>query len=205
MRKKRASKILMGLVLLSMVMFSSLKYIEIRIKSDPVKPNNISTNTVLDAESVIIPTVAESPAANNETVISETEKALTPEIAQPVVATPEPVSADVLKALAWLGTQSLEEYKLTYPAKDNAYYYFSRILKMDPGNQEAIRGILEISDRYAVQAEQALAKNENEKMLTYIEYGLRINPQNESLQALKSLAGSQDTSLLGTIKSLFSN
>ena len=110
-----------------------------------------------------------------------------------------------MKALAWLGAQSLEEYKLTYPAKDNAYYYFSRMLKMDPGNQEAIRGILEISDRYAVQAEQALAKNENEKMLTYIEYGLRINPQNESLQALKSLAGSQDTSLLGAIKSLFSN
>jgi len=79
------------------------------------------------------------------------------------------------------------------------------MLKMDPGNQEAIRGILEISDRYAVQAEQALAKNENEKMLTYIEYGLRINPQNESLRALKLLAGSQDTSLLGAIKSLFSN
>lgn len=204
-RKKRASKILMGLVLLSIVMFSSLKYIEIRIKSDPVKPNNISTNTVLDGETAIIPIVAESPATNNETVVSETEKAPKPEVAQPVVVTPEPVSADVLKALAWLGTQSLEEYKLTYPAKDNAYYYFSRMLKMDPGNQEAIRGILEISDRYAVQAEQALAKNENEKMLTYIEYGLRINPQNESLRALKLLAGSQDTSLLGAIKSLFSN
>ena len=65
-----------------------------------MKPNNISTNTVLDAETVIIPTVAEPPAANNETVISETGNAPKPEVAQPVVVTPQPVSADVLKALA---------------------------------------------------------------------------------------------------------
>ncbi len=204
-RKKRANKILMGLVLLSMVMFSSLKYIEIRIKSDPVKPNNISTNTVLDASPVIIPIAAKSPATNNETIITETVDESSPVATPPAPVTPEPVSADVMKALAWLGKQSLEEYKLTYPAKDNAYYYFSRMLEMQPGNQEAIRGILEIADRYALQAEQALAKNEHEKMLTYIEYGLRINPKNESLQTLKSLAASQDTSMLGTIKSLFSN
>ena len=108
-----------------------------------------------------------------------------------------------MQALAWLGKQSLEEYKLTYPAKDNAYYYFNRLLELDPGNQDAVNGILEIADRYALQAEQALAKNDLEKMKTYIEYGLRINPKNESLIALKNLAGSQDTSLLGTIKSLF--
>ena len=218
-RKKRANKILMGLILLSLVMFSSLKYIEIRIKSDPAKPNRISTNTVLDSEPVKIPLVGEAvtppqvtqtnpgqetgvttePAAET---LPQTSPQPTPVVdAKPV--TPEPVSADVLKALAWLGKQSLEEYKLTYPAKDNAYYYFTRMLEMDPGNQDAIRGILEIADRYAMQAEQALARNQHEQMLTYIEYGLRINPNNESLKALKQLAGSQDTSFLGTIKSLF--
>ena len=217
-RKKRANKILMGLILLSLVMFSSLKYIEIRIKSDPAKPNRISTNTVLDKEPVKIPLVNQpatpiEPQANpaQETTATtgsgtETMPQASPEPAPVVEAkpvTPEPVSADVLKALAWLGKQSLEEYKLTYPAKDNAYYYFTRMLEMDPGNQEAIKGILEIADRYAMQAEQALARNQQEQMLTYIEYGLRINPNNESLKALKQLAGSQDTSFLGTIKSLF--
>jgi hypothetical protein len=209
LRKKRASKILTALLLVGLVMFSSLKYIEIRIKSEPNKNSQSSTSTVLSAEPVIIPTVVATPVVETTTqgVVTSTDAAATktePEAPTPAPVKPEPVSADVMKALAWLGKQSLEEYKLTYPPKDNAYYYFTRMLELDPGNMQAVKGILEISDRYAQQAEQALAKNQQEKMTTYIEYGLRINPQNESLLALKSLAGSQDTSLLGTIKSLFS-
>ncbi len=219
LRKKRANKILMGLVLLGMIMFSSLKYIEIRIKSDAPVPNRISTNTTLDAAPVMIPastpttTPAPTPAVENQagpvdagSTGSEpaTEVATTTPQPRPAPPpAPEPVSEEVMQALAWLGKQSLEEYKLTYPAKDNAYYYFTRLLELDPGNQDAVNGILEIADRYALQAEQALAKNDMEKMKTYIEYGLRINPKNESLIALKNLAGSQDTSLFGTIKSLF--
>ncbi len=183
-RKKRSSKILMGLLLLGMIMFSSLKYIEIKIKSEPNKSVQSSTKSVLDSPPLVLPTAPTTV----ETIPA---------------ATPEPVSADVLNALAWLGKQSLEEYKLSYPAKDNAYYYFSRMLELVPGNREGIKGILEISDRYAQQAEQALARNEHEKMLTYIEYGLKINPQNESLLTLQSLAGTGDTSLLGALKSLF--
>jgi serine/threonine-protein kinase PpkA len=211
LRKKRASKILTGLMLLGLVMFSSLKYVEISIKDD-TKKNNISTNSVLTAKTVVIPEttnpvpaeVADSddPEANGQTV----QATPTPEAPPPLetITKPEPVTADVMNALAWLGKQSLEEYKLTFPPKDNAYYYFSRMLELQPGNKKAISGILAISDRYYQQAEQALATNQQEKMLTYIEYGLKINPRNESLIALKSLARSQDTSLLGTIKSLFS-
>lgn len=218
-RKKRANKILMGLILLAMVMFSSLKYIEIRIKTDPLTSNKISTNTTLDTAPVTVATAA-AAQANPATPVTPAEKGTEPGDAQtggssstasrPVTMAaaapePEPVSQDVMNALIWLGKQSLEEYKLTYPAKDNAYYYFTRLLELDPGNKDAISGILEIADRYAVQAEQALARNDFQKMQTYIEYGLRINPQNESLLALKKLASSRDTSLLGTIKSLFSD
>ncbi len=219
LRKQRASKILMGLVLLALVMFSSLKYIEISIKGDPVKNRQTSTNTVLSAETVVIPNTTAVPTetaavpADNLPSVEEpgqtsTDAVVMPEPTTPVVATvitPEPVTADVINALAWLGKQSLEERKLTYPPKDNAYYYFSRMLELDPGNKKAISGILAIADGYAQQAEQALAANQMEKMMTYIEYGLKINPRNESLLALKSLARSQDSSLLGTIKSFFSN
>jgi serine/threonine protein kinase len=215
LRKKRASKILMGLVLLGLVMFSSLKYVEISIKDDTRKPRQTSTNTVLKAETVIIsetaaPAVpAASEVATPASVVTTPDEAIvatpapvviTPE---PIIATPEPITADVMNALAWLGKQSLEEYKLTYPPKDNAYYYFSRMLELDPGNKKAIMGILAIADGYAQQAEQALAANQQEKMMTYIEYGLKINPRNESLLALKNLARSQDTSFVATIKSLF--
>jgi serine/threonine-protein kinase PpkA len=209
-RKQRASKILMGLVLLALVMFSSLKYIEISIKSD-TKKNKISTNTVLSAETVVIPETTIIETADTATAgdLDESNQAGLSVASETVeieaTPAPEPVTADVLNALAWLGKQSLEEYKLTYPPKDNAYYYYSRMLELDPGNKNAIRGILNIADRYAQQAEQALAANQQEKMITYIEYGLKINPRNESLLALKSLAHSQDTSMLATIKKLFSN
>jgi serine/threonine-protein kinase PpkA len=213
LRKKRASKILMGLMLLALVMFSSLKYIEISIKSDTKKNRQTSTNTVLSEDTVVIPAATteaaalaavptDSPAVDTGTVDKVTTETPVP-IAAETPATPEPVTADVMNALAWLGKQSLEEYKLTYPPKDNAYYYFSRMLELDPGNKSAIKGILSIADGYAVQAEQALAANQQEKMITYIEYGLKINPRNESLLALKDLVRSQDTSFLGTIKSLF--
>jgi serine/threonine protein kinase len=204
LRKKRASKILMGLILLALVMFSSLKYVEISIKDDTRKPQQTSTNTVLDTKTVVIPETATPAATAPQPAVDDSELANTVEKpTAPVVITPEPITADVINALAWLGKQSLEEYKLTYPPKDNAYYYFSRMLELDPGNKKAIIGILAIADGYAQQAEQALAANQQEKMMTYIEYGLKINPRNESLIALKNLARSQDTSFLGTIKSLF--
>lgn len=211
LRKQRASKILMGLVLLGLIMFSSLKYVEISIKGEP-KKNKISTSSVLTEKTVVIPEttnpVATEASADDDPEASSQTVQTTPvtETSPPVTAipAPEPVTADVMNALAWLGKQSLEEYKLTYPPKDNAYYYYSRMLELEPGNKKAISGILAISDRYAQQAEQALAANQQEKMLTYIDYGLKINPGNESLLTLKNLARSQDTSLLGTIKSLFS-
>ena len=67
-----------------------------------------------------------------------------------------------------------------------------------------MEGILKIADRYAILAEQAVAKNEWKKATAYVDLGLRINPKNSSLLALKELLQKQDTSLWGAFKSLFS-
>ena len=192
---KRAKQILVGLLLLGLVMFSSLKYVEIKIKDDsPIKTNKITTNTVLDKNPVVIPTTNTQVEVTPQT--GSANQATTP-------VKSEPAPEQVIKALLWLGKQSLEEYKLTYPPRDNAYYYFNRLLELQPGNEIAISGIYEISDRYSILAEQSLAKNEFEKMTTYVDIGLRINPNNEALLALKNFAANQDNSLLATIKSLF--
>jgi hypothetical protein len=45
----------------------------------------------------------------------------------------------VVDALTWLGTHSLNEYRLTAPPKDNAFYYFTRLGQLDPGNEAARR------------------------------------------------------------------
>jgi len=93
---------------------------------------------------------------------------------------------------------------LTYPPEDNAYYYFSRLLEIEPSNPEGVKGIKEIADRYAYLAEQAMLNNENEKASAFVDIGLRIDSQNEALLTLKDFAKSQDNSLLATLKKIFS-
>jgi tRNA A-37 threonylcarbamoyl transferase component Bud32 len=188
-RDLRNKQILGGLLLLGLVMFSSLKYVEVRIKGAPVRVQEVSTQTALDAD--MAPPVA-TPAASAPATAA----------AAPA-AEPAPGEEEVRRALAWLGRQSLEEYKLTYPPKDNAYYYFSRLLELEPGNPVAIQGMLEISERYLILAEQAMARNEPEKAAAYVDIGLRINPGNTGLRAMKELVASTNTSLLATIKGLF--
>lgn len=210
-RDLRNKQILGGLLLLGLVMFSSLKYVEVRIKGPPVRVQEVSTQSALDADFAPPPVAAPVAAAQAPAVAAPSAEpgsnASAP--AQPVPVTsapagqPAPAEDEVRRALAWLGRQSLEEYKLTYPPKDNAYYYFSRLLELDPGDPVAIQGILEISERYLILAEQAMARNEPEKAAAYVDIGLRINPGNTGLQAMKELVSSGDTSLLATIKGLF--
>lgn len=203
LRAKRERKVLLGLILFGMVMFSSLQYVEIRIKGSPAQTAQASTDTVLDTKPIDI-TAAVSPPAALETIIPDHPVPDQPQAADPVTAAQPPVTEEVTRALTFLGKQCLEEYKLTYPPKDNAYYYFSRLLEIKPGDQEAVKGILEIADRYSFLAEQAMLNSEYEKSSAYIDIGLRINPNNEALLSLKNFVQSQDASLWNTFKSLFS-
>ena len=177
-RNKRNFIILMVLLALSSVFFIALQFIDIRLKQAAVN---------MDAVSL-------------ETTVSETFSMTPAKAAEDT----EPVSEDVINALIWLGTQSLEEYKLTYPPKDNAYYYFSRLLEINPQSEIARRGILEIADRYALLAEKTLAANDHNKTQAYIDIGLKINPRNETLLSLKQLSEeTRQTSLLELVKGFF--
>jgi serine/threonine protein kinase len=223
-RERRAKKVLAGVILLGLIMFSSLKYVEIRLKEPTVRLDRVPTSTVLnDGTTPIValdpaqtgtPAAPQEPEAPAEQQDQESAAAGGPEAGDPQPdPAPEPLPvaqkqgpppAEVVEALLWLGRQSLEEYKLTYPPKDNAYYYYQRLLQLDPGNHAAVRGMLEIAERYAVLAEQALARNEVQKAATYIDIGLRINPDNHALNSLRNLVDTHSTSLLSTIKGLFS-
>ena len=199
LRAKRSKQILFGVTLLSLILFSSLKYVEIRLKDSTVNTRNVSTDTVLtDAPINLGP-----PAANNPVtppgVVSENSSSVTP----PSTGAPQVANEEVVKALHFLGQQCLDEFKLTYPPRDNAYYYFSRLLELQPGNQDAVNGILEIANRYSILAEQSMINNELEKTQAYVDLGLKINPNNEALLAMKTFVRTQDNSLLNTLKSLF--
>ncbi len=204
--KKKSSVILISLLILSAIFFFGLQFVEIKLKSSDVRMDQISTNSVLPS---VTPTTANLAEQTIETIqttpqtAAETESEQITEETQTSQINLPPVSDQVTRALAWLGKQSLDEFKLTYPPKDNAYYYFSRLLELQPDNRSAYEGILSIAERYVILAERSLANNEIEKTRTYIEIGLQINPGNEGLLSLQSLLTNQKTGFMQTIKSFF--
>jgi len=184
-KKKKVSVVLIVLLILSAGFFFSLQYIDIRLK-DPGRAIREEPVAARDSFTATVPA-------------SETAGA-------PGTPPAEEASEDVINALLWLGKNSLEEYRLTYPPKDNAYYYYSRLLEISPNNRNAAQGILEIADRYAILAERSLAENDIAKAETYINIGLKINPQNKTLLSLEKLnqdIGNQSQSLPDRLKSLF--
>lgn len=191
--------ILITLLVLSSIFFFGLQFVDIRLKSANVRIDQVSTNTVLapTAKTASTSNLAEQTLETIQTSPREESQTLD------VQKKTEPVSEEVTSALAWLGKQSLDEYKLTYPEKDNAYYYFSRLLELQPDNRAAYEGILSIAERYAILAERSLANNEIDKTQTYVNIGLQINPQNQALLSLNVLLSTQKTSFWQTLKSFF--
>lgn len=181
--KKLNSTLLVALSIAILINIG-LKVVEMKIKGPAHKDSNITTQSTL-----LEPGEA---AANENTTPAEEEPAMQ-------------ASPAVKKALLWLGRQSLDDFRLTYPPKDNAHYYFRKLLEIDPGNENAQTGMLMIAERYAILADQSLAKNDYEKSRAYINIGLQIDPGNDSLQSLRSLIDElEQQSLWATIKSIFS-
>ncbi|MBL1141967.1 MAG: serine/threonine protein kinase [Proteobacteria bacterium] len=206
---KKSNIVLISLLILSAIFFFGLQFVEIRLKSSEARIDKATTasalpTTMISTTSNIAQQTLET--VNNKPITEENENPPVSEESDIVEKPAEPAapaSEQVTRALAWLGKQSLDEFKLTYPPKDNAYYYFSRLLELEPDNRAAYEGILAIAERYVILAERSLANNELEKTRTYIEIGLQIDPGNEALLSLQNLLSNQKTGFWQTLKSFF--
>lgn len=108
----------------------------------------------------------------------------------------EPDSGQVKGALIWLAEKSLEEFRLTSPAGDNAYYYYSRLAQLEPGSDIAARGLLKVAERFALLAERELATGDGTQAQRYIAIGLQIDPNNRALLSLQELAATERGNLV---------
>ena len=186
--KKNLNPILMILLIIAFSVNIILHFVEksIAITPKPIVPTmqtNIPSNT---------------DALKRQAGIMETGPGSENTLAQ------ESASPAVRGALIWLGKQCLEEFKLTYPSKDNAYYYFSKLLEVEPDNAEAQQGIKMIAERYAILAEKSMAENDYQKSLTYISIGLQIDPNNDSLHSIRRfIEDSNDPTVLDALKDIF--
>ncbi|MBW2659251.1 MAG: serine/threonine protein kinase [Deltaproteobacteria bacterium] len=81
--------------------------------------------------------------------------------------------------------RSLSRNRLTTPANDSAFLYFSEIKKLDPGSRVAKEGLTSIADRYLLFADSAYRQFEYEKSRVFVEKGLRVAPGHGELKLMK--------------------
>ena len=98
-------------------------------------------------------------------------------------------------ALEWLAQNSLREGRLTSPPADNAYYYFSRLLAINPANESAERGFASIAEQYVVLAEQSFSRGEYRQARIYIALGRQIDPANKGLAALETFIDTRERTI----------
>ena len=80
------------------------------------------------------------------------------------------------------------EYRLVAPPKDNAFYYYSRLLQLNPEDVQAQQGMRKIAALCAVLADRAIAESDNAKARSFISLGLEVDPNNAALKSLNDLA-----------------
>ncbi len=135
------------------------------------------------------------PAREADPVIAPSQRSQTGKAADPLPVKPVPVKKvnvapplskeEKIAKLLDHGWRSLRQDRLMVPKDNNAYHYFQRVRKLDPGNSDARSGIDEIVGRYTKLATDALDENDKKKAEQYVARGLSISPNNKGLMALR--------------------
>jgi serine/threonine-protein kinase PpkA len=177
-KRKWRTTVLGACLVVLVIAFASLQvYIE------SLKPSNIVKQRVSESE---ISQPLDVQASVNSQSISAGATETTPGLSK----------QEVIKALTWLAMNSLRDNRLTYPPADNAYYYFSRLLAMDPGNDSAKNGFSDIAERYTELAEQEFSNRKFGKAQAYIALGLQVQPDHTSLLDLQAIIQDREKSAL---------
>ncbi len=169
-KKTQTLNILLLLMITSGGILGTLQYAQSKMNDTSPRIDNV-------------PISANLPDNLRPTIVDES----TPAISSSETEVQVTISEDVVQALHWLGKKSLEDFRLTSPAEDNAYYYYSRLLEADPGDKVAAAGLLNIADRYAYLAERFFLENDYGKAQAYTNIGLKFNPNLAALIKLQKL------------------
>ena len=104
---------------------------------------------------------------------------------------PSPSAKKVSELLA-LGQQRLQEDKLVDPEYDNARYYFSEVLKIEPTNNSALLGQEEVRKRQVARflalgderlQQLHLTRPGNDSAFFYYQRALLLDPENKEAKA----------------------
>jgi serine/threonine protein kinase len=107
------------------------------------------------------------------------------------------------RALEWLARNSLRQDRLMSPPADNAHYYFSRLLALDPANETAKKGFSQIAERFVVLAEEEFAQRNYGKAQAFITLGLQVDPGNSGLASLRTMIETREKTFFETVRDYF--
>lgn len=107
------------------------------------------------------------------------------------------------RALEWLARNSLRQDRLMSPPADNAHYYFSRLLEINPDNEAAMHGFSAIAERFVVLAEEEFSRKNYAKAQAYITLGLQVEPDNGGLETLRSMIETREKTFFETVADYF--
>jgi len=107
------------------------------------------------------------------------------------------------RALEWLARNSLSQDRLIAPPADNAHYYFSRLLAINPNNEAAKQGFSAIAERFVVLAEEQFTRKNYDQAQAYITLGLQVDPDNKGLDTLRSMIETREKTFFETVADLF--
>ncbi len=110
---------------------------------------------------------------------------------------------DASRALEWLARNSLRQNRLTAPPADNAHYYFSRLLELNPDNEVARQGFSAIAERFVVLAEEEFSRKNYDQAQAYITLGLQVEPDNRGLETLRSMIETRAKTFFDTLADYF--
>ena len=112
-------------------------------------------------------------------------------VEQPVkrAVSPDIGRAKKIDAFLAKAAEAWKDKRLTDPEKDCAFWFYSRILALDPKNVDAWQGIEQIGKYYGDQAEQALDEHKFQEAERYVQRGLQVFPENRRLIALQGEMG----------------
>jgi formylglycine-generating enzyme required for sulfatase activity len=104
--------------------------------------------------------------------------------AQHSVSSP-PSDAEKLSGLLSTCKAHFDANRLTTGTDGTAFDCYKEVLKTDPGNAEASRGLKNIEDRYVSWIAQAKERKQFDKVKRYLESLRRVNPDSPSLVQLE--------------------
>jgi serine/threonine-protein kinase PpkA len=107
------------------------------------------------------------------------------------------------RALEWLARNALRQDRLMAPPADNAHYYFSRLLEINPNNQAAKQGFGAIAERFVVLAEEEFSRKSYAQAQAYITLGLQVEPGNKGLQTLRSMIETREKTFFENLADYF--